>query len=217
MASRVEQKESEIWGIERVREYASEHKKYAWLMYRGIIKEVRNLKLGGRFLEVGAGPGFLAVILAQDNPQANITAVDLSPDMAEVAQEYILEKNLDDRIRYVVGDVGDKELMGELGKFALVYSTFSLHHWEKPEESIQILWNAVADGGLLYIYDFTRIDWLCKLPIKDGVIDSMRAALKAGEIKEILQRVGITSYKINNNFPMFQSIIARKYRSGHST
>jgi SAM-dependent methyltransferase len=109
-----------------------------------------------------------------------------------------------------VGDVGDKELMKELGKYDLVYSTFSLHHWEKPEESIQNLWNSVADGGLLYIYDFKRIDWLGKLPIKDGAIDSMRAALKAEKIKEILQRIGITGYKTKNNFPLFQSIIARK-------
>jgi 2-polyprenyl-3-methyl-5-hydroxy-6-metoxy-1,4-benzoquinol methylase len=210
MVTRVEQKENEIWEIERVRKYAKGHKKYTWLMYRGIIKEVRNLKLDGRFLEVGAGPGFLAVIMAQDNPRVNITAIDLSPDMAEVAQEYIREKKLDDRIRYVVGNVGDKELLGELGKFDLVYSTFSLHHWEKPEESIQNLWNAVADSGLLYIYDFKRIDWLCNLPIEEGAIDSMKAALKGGEIKDILQRIGITSYKIKNNFPLFQSIIVRK-------
>ena len=210
MSSRVEQKENEIWGKEKVRKYAEEHKKYARLMYRGIIKEVRNLKLDGCFLEMGAGPGFLAIIMAQDNPGVNITAVDLSPDMAEVAQEYIREKKLDDRIRYVVGDVGDRELLGKLGKFALVYSTFSLHHWEKPEESIQILWNAVAENGLLYIYDFKRIDWLCNLPVKDGVIDSMKAAFKAGEIKDILQRIGITNYEIKNNFPLLQSVIARK-------
>jgi 2-polyprenyl-3-methyl-5-hydroxy-6-metoxy-1,4-benzoquinol methylase len=211
MVSRIEQKEEELWGKERVRRYAEEHKKYAGLMYRGIVKNVRALNLSGRFMEMGAGPGFLAVMMAREHPDITITAVDLSPDMAEVANEYIAENRLAGRITYVVGDVGDRELMENLGKFALVYSTFSLHHWESAEDSIRNLWSAVGDNGVLYIHDFRRLWLMSCLPFKGGAIDSMKAAYSPDEIRAVLRKTGITDYRIRNRFPfLIQSVVARK-------
>ena len=127
MAVQVKQNEAELWGKERARQYAAGHKKWAGLMYGGMVKRVRGLKVSGRFLEMGAGPGFLAMMLAREYPAIKITAVDLSPDMVEVAKEYIARYKLADRISYVVGDVGDRELMQSLGKYNFVYSTLSLH------------------------------------------------------------------------------------------
>lgn len=97
MMSNVEQKEAEIWGVERARRYAGGHKKYAGLMYRRIVKDVRALNISGRFLEIGAGPGFLSIMLAKEYPDITIEAVDISPGMAEVANEYIVESKLEDR------------------------------------------------------------------------------------------------------------------------
>jgi 2-polyprenyl-3-methyl-5-hydroxy-6-metoxy-1,4-benzoquinol methylase len=198
-------------GVEDAREYAQKHRKYAKLMYRGVLKDVRALNISGRCLEMGAGPGFLAIILARQHPDITITGVDLSPDMAAVASEYTNESGLEGRIGYLVGDVGDEQMMRRLGKFDFVYSTYSLHHWAAPEDSIRNLWDSVADNGTLYIYDFKRIGWLCSLPLKGGEIKSMRAAYAADEINAIMQRLGITNYRIKTSFPfLFQSIIARK-------
>jgi len=129
MPQRIEQKEEAIGGVEEARKYAEAHKKYARLMYRAFFKELGALHVSGDYLEMGAGPGFLAIMIAERDPDVNITAVDLSLDMATVANEYINERKLQDRINYVVGDVGDQDMMEGLGKFDLVYSTFSLHHW----------------------------------------------------------------------------------------
>lgn len=211
MASSVKQKEEEIWGEERVRKYAEGHKKWAGLMYRGVVKGVGELKASGRFLEMGAGPGFLAMMIAREYPGITVTAVDISPDMAEVGKEYIAANKLEDRISYVVGDVGDRELIQRLGKFDLVYSTFSLHHWESPGDAVRNLWNAVGDNGVLYIHDFRRLGFLGWLPVKDGLIDSIRAALRPREIEAILKETGVTDYRIKTPFPfVFQSVIARK-------
>jgi hypothetical protein len=65
MVVRAEQKEDDLWGKEKVHKYAEGHKKYAGLMYRGMVKRVGAIKSSGRFLEMGAGPGFLAVMMAQ--------------------------------------------------------------------------------------------------------------------------------------------------------
>ncbi len=211
MASRVLQREEEIWGIERVRKYAEGHKKYAGLMYRGIVKNIRNLNISGRFMEMGAGPGFLSIMVAQEYPDVAITAVDLSPDMADVAREYILENKLENRVRYVVGDAGDREQMKGLGKFDFVYSTLSLHHWQAPEDSIRNLWNAVNERGVLYIYDFRKSGLIGCLPFKGGMMDSMKAAFSPDEIKAVFRKTGITDYKIKSGFPfLLQSVIARK-------
>ena len=206
-----EEQKGAISGIENARRYADEHRKYARLMYRGALKDIKDLGISGCYLEMGAGPGFLAITLAKQNPDITITAVDLSPDMAAVANEYIGKSKLEDRIHYAVGDVGDERLLEGLGKFNLVYSTYSLHHWTAPENSIRNLWDAVEDNGVLYIYDFKRIGWLGSLPLKGGEIDSVRAACTPDEIKTIFQRIGITNYRIKPSFPfLFQSIMAHK-------
>jgi SAM-dependent methyltransferase len=211
MAGRVEQRGETISGIDNACKYAKAHEKYTRLMFRGTLKEVKTQNISGSYLEMGAGPGLLAIMVAQQNPKINVTAIDISPDMATVANEYIINNGLENRIRYLVGDASDERMLQKLGKFDFVYSTFSLHHWEAPDDSIRNLWNAVKDNGVLYIHDFRRIGWLCSLPLKGGEIDSMRAAYKPDEIKDIFRRIGITNYRIKTPFPfLFQSVIARK-------
>jgi len=207
MLKRTEHKQEVIAGIDKARKYAEENKRYARLMYRALMKDMKALNKPGHYLEMGAGPGILAIMIAEANPDISITAVDLSPDMAAVANEYIRERKLEDRIRYLVGDVSDENMMQGLGKFDLVYSAFSLHHWRDPDKSISNLWNAVRDNGVLYIYDFKRGWWLRLLP----VIDFLSAAYTPQEIRAILQELGINNHKIKTLFPSFlQSITVRK-------
>ena len=211
MVSRVEQKGEVISGIDNARKYAQQHEKYARLMFRGTLKDIKANNISGNYLEMGAGPGLLAIMVAHQNPEINITALDLSPDMATVANGYISQNGLENRIRYLVGNVSDERMLQKLGKFDFVYSTFSLHHWEAPENSIRNLWHTVKDNGMLYIYDFKKIGWLCSLPLKGGEIDSMRASYTPDEIKDIFHKIGINDYRIKTSFPfLFQSIIARK-------
>ena len=211
MSGRVAQSQGAITGIEGARDYAEKHKKYARLMYGDLLKTIKALNISGRCLDVGAGPGLLAVMIADEHPDITVTAIDISPDMAAVADDYIREKRLEDRINYVVGDAGDERLLEKLGKFDLVYSTFSLHHWQAPEESIRNLWKAVADNGILYLYDFRRIGWLCSLSSKIMEMKSMQASFTPSEISSLLKRIGVTNYSIKVPFPfLFQSIVARK-------
>jgi len=122
-----------------------------------LLKDIRALNASGKYLEIGAGPGILATMIAEDNPNIDITAVDLSPDMVVLAKEHIKEKRLQDRVRYFMGDANDEKTIERLGRFDLVYSAFSLHHWKDPERCISNLWNAVEDNGILYVHDFKRV------------------------------------------------------------
>jgi 2-polyprenyl-3-methyl-5-hydroxy-6-metoxy-1,4-benzoquinol methylase len=172
---------------------------------------MRVLRPRGKCLEVGAGPGILACLLAKEHPGIDITAFDFSPAMVDLAREYISRKGLETRIHYVCGDVNSQKEMEQLGTFDLIYSSFSLHHWRDPEKSIRNLWSGLKDSGVLYIYDLKRVWWLYLLPIKGGFIDSIRASFRPGEIAAIFEKLDITDYEVETTFPFFiQSIIARK-------
>jgi SAM-dependent methyltransferase len=110
-----------------------------------------------------------------------------------------------------VGDVGDRNFMKELGKFDFVYSTFCLHDWRPPDDAVLNLWDAVKDGGFLYLLDFRRPGFLRCLPIKDEGFEAMKTAYTPDEIKPVLRKAGITDYRIKSTFAfLFQSVIARK-------
>jgi 2-polyprenyl-3-methyl-5-hydroxy-6-metoxy-1,4-benzoquinol methylase len=211
MRGRREHAEEAITGIEHARRYAAEHKRHARWMYRAFLQDIRRLDISGRCLEIGAGAAILAVMMAEQNPHIQITATDLSADMAAVAREYIKEKGLTERVEYRVVDVNDETALERLGRFEMVYSTFSLHHWKDPLASINNLWKMVGNGGLLYIHDMKRIWWSVFLPLGAGDRESIRASYTAREIKNLLQTLGIDEYEVKTLFPLFlQSLIVRK-------
>ena len=212
MLRRIEPQEEAISGLENARQYAEMAKKSPKMMYRGFLKKVKSLNIKGKYLEIGAGPGILTAIVAEDNPDVHITAIELSSDMVAIAQGYIEEKKLQDRIHFVTGDAIDEKIIKELGEFDLVYCTFTMHHWKEPERVISNLLKAVKNEGVLFIHDLRRVWWLYYLPLRNsGFINSIRATYTRSEIEAILQKVGINQYEIKRHFPFFlQSIIVRK-------
>jgi ubiquinone/menaquinone biosynthesis C-methylase UbiE len=196
-------------GLETAARYA-EMAEGLVVQYRGFLKHLRALDVGRRYLEVGPGPGVLTVAVAREKPDAQITGVEMSPDMVAVTREYVEHAGLMDRIGFLVGDAGDKDVFGSLGQFDLIYSTFSLHHWQNPQRVIQNLLSVLADGGTLYIHDLRRAWWLYWVPVRNGFLDSIRAAYVAQELHEMLRDLGIVRYEIRNVFPFMLSVLIEK-------
>jgi predicted O-methyltransferase YrrM len=195
-----------LLGLETATRYA-EMAEGLMVQYRGFLKHLRTLDVGSRYLEIGPGPGVLTVAVAREKPDARITGVEMSPDMVSVAREYVERAGLADRIRFLVGDAGDENVLGSLGQFDLIYSTFSLHHWEDPKRIIQNLTSVLTGGGMLYIHDLRRAWWLYWVPVRDGFWDSIRAAYVARELHEMLRDLCIERYEIRNVFPFMHSIL----------
>ena len=191
-------------GIESARAYAQHARSPMMLRgYREVAVRIGELGLDGRFLEVGAGPAVLTTIIAQALPKVHITAVELSPDMITVAGEQVESEGLEGRIDLVEGDATDAELLSQLGQFDLVYSNYSLHHWDDPETVIENLIRALAPGGTLFIHDLKRVWWLYWLPAWGGFITSIKAAYTPSEIGDLLARVGVEGYEIKGVCPGF--------------
>jgi SAM-dependent methyltransferase len=196
-------------GIEAAREYAESAKK-STMRYRAFLKTLRSLHIKGRYLDIGAGPGVLTAMIAQEHPEVKITALEVSPNMASLGQDYIEEKGLQDRIQFVVGDAEDGSLIKTLGRYDLIYSTYALHHWDDPKRVIGILCNALIEGGVLFIHDLRRVWWLYWLPIQSGFLISIRASYVASEIREMVKSMGIERFEVKNEFPFLLSLVIRK-------
>jgi SAM-dependent methyltransferase len=213
MVSRIEHGAEGITGLEEARKYGEKHRKYAGLMYRPLLKAVRRLGLSGRYLEIGAGPGFLAAIMAANRPEANITTIDISPDMVRLADDFMKEKGIQDRVRSLVGDVGDRAFLKSLGKFDLVYSTFSVHHWKDPELSVANIRGAVRDGGVVYLYDLNSVwwlRWLRLLPFVGRVARQFEAAYSSSEMRTLLEKAGFRSFEMRKHYAgLMQSVVIR--------
>ena len=196
-------------GIESARAYAEEARTpFMRMGYGVVVGEIGRLGVTGKFLEIGPGPAVLTTMVAQAIPEAHITAVELSPAMITVAKEQVEGEGLRDRIALVEGDANDTELLEQLGRFDLVYSMYSLHHWDDPETVIKNLLRAAAPGGILLIHDLKRVWWLYWIPSQEGFITSIRAAYTPAEIRDLLARIGVERYEIKNGL-FWQSVIVR--------
>lgn len=208
MVTRVEHTDEGITGPEEVRKYAEKHAKYAGLMYRPLLKEIRKLHLSSQYLEIGSGPGFLAAMIAEKDPNVRITAVDISPDMVGLANDYMKERGVQGRVRCVLGDVGDRDFLSSLGRFDLIYSTFSVHHWKDPERCLANIWTSVRDGGAVYLYDLNRVWWLKMVPFGGGELQRLREAYSSSEFRSKLEKAGVRGFTIRKHYAgLLQSVL----------
>ena len=127
--------------------------------------------------------------------------------MIAVAKEQVESEGLADKIEFVEGDATDASLLERLGQFDLVYSTYSLHHWDRPEIVIENLLQAVAPGGILLIHDLKRVWWLYWIPSQEGFFVSIRAAYTPAEMHDLLTGMGTDQYEIKSGLFWQLSII----------
>ena len=196
-------------GLGAARQYAEEAQK-SKMRYKAFLERLKSLDIKGRYLDVGAGSGVVAGTIAQHYPDVQLTALELSADMAAVGKEHLKDKGVQDQINFVVGDAADEELVHSLGKFDLIYSTYALHHWKNPRKVIDTLMTRLTDKGLLFLHDLRRVWWLYWIPSQSGFFKSIRGAYIRAEVQDILKGLNPEYYEIKNEFPFLLSIIIRK-------
>ncbi|MBN1632295.1 MAG: class I SAM-dependent methyltransferase [Thermoleophilia bacterium] len=195
--------------VEAARSYAR-HAQKERMKYGAFLDTLKALDRKGRYLDVGAGTGTPAVDVAKNHPDAEITALELFPAMIQVGEEYVDSQGLQDRVTFVLADAADKMAVGALGKFDLIYSTYSLHHWKEPGRVIRNLLDALVEDGILYLHDLRRVWWLYCIPARGGFFRSIRGAYVRGEVAKLLEELGVGSYEVKNEFPFLLSVIVRK-------
>lgn len=102
-------------------------------------------------LEVGSGPGGLAVRLARRIPDLRYTGLDLDRAMVDRAVRRAGREGLAARLRFVEGDVA--ALPFDEATFDLVVSTLSVHHWADPVAGFTEIRRVLRPGGRVVIHD----------------------------------------------------------------
>ena len=109
-----------------------------------------------RVLDIGAGPGQLAMKVATSAPNARVVGLDVAPDMIQRASARAARSSDGDRLRLVLGDAVSLPFAD--GSFDAVITTFSLHHWPDPERGIAEMERVLRPGGVARVYDIA--DWV---------------------------------------------------------
>jgi SAM-dependent methyltransferase len=125
--------------------------------YARVTGEVAAAYPGGKLLEIGSGPGRLAVRLAREAPGMTLTGVDISDAMVERATRRAAGAGLSERVRFEVGDVAALPLSD--GEFDGVVSTLSLHHWSDPASGLAEIHRVLKPDGGARIYDLVHWLW----------------------------------------------------------
>jgi ubiquinone/menaquinone biosynthesis C-methylase UbiE len=126
-------------------------------LYARVAGEVAAAHTDGKVLEVGSGPGRLAVRLAREAPSMTLTGVDISEAMVERAARRAAGAGLSERVRFEVGDVGALTLPDQ--EFDGVVSTLLLHHWSDPASGLTEIHRVLKPGGEARIYDLAHWLW----------------------------------------------------------
>jgi SAM-dependent methyltransferase len=127
-------------------------------LYRTIAADLaRSLpgRSGLQIVDIGAGPGGLAVALAEQFTDARITTVDIDRTMAALAAARVAREGLDEQVSISVGDVAALPLATH--SVDLVTSSFSMHHWPDAAAGFAEIHRVLRPGGHAIIYDLP--DW----------------------------------------------------------
>ncbi|MEM4089912.1 MAG: class I SAM-dependent methyltransferase [Thermoplasmatales archaeon] len=135
-------------------------------------------------LDVGCGPGNLDILLAESHPEATLYCVDPSPAMLSIAKGRISRANLEERI---TASLGSSRNIPFEGKFDVIISSFSYHHWNRRDDSLNFLASRLNNGGLIAIYEYHTSQGL--FSTSHGISDANWASLElSGFEKQVYRR-----------------------------
>jgi ubiquinone/menaquinone biosynthesis C-methylase UbiE len=136
--------------------YDEHARRFMGKIFRRFADRVNALDLvGQRVLDIGTGTGLLALILAQQHPEWQITGIDISEDMLKIAGETAARNGLSSTT--VFQKATAEVLPFPDDSFDLVVSNASLHLWKDPRKVMNETARVTAPGGYCLIWDNLRL------------------------------------------------------------
>ena len=120
---------------------------------RASVIEALDLAPGMRLLELGSGPGRLAIDIKRDHPGVAVEGVDIDGSMVARARRNAEAAGVD-----VVFHQGDMTCLDRLGRFDRICSTMTFHHLSPPakDQALAAARGALGKDGCFVVADFGR-------------------------------------------------------------
>jgi ubiquinone/menaquinone biosynthesis C-methylase UbiE len=182
--------------------------------YRRLARDLVELGLppGGKVLDVGTGPGFVAIEVARllQDRGGRVVGLDLSPAMLALAAENARRQGLNGVLVWRQGDA--RAMPFDDGEFDAVVSNDSLHHWEDPLLILNEIARVLKNGGRCIIHDMKRLQkpaprfvaWAIGLTIpadfRVHYWNSIKSAYTPSELHAILARSRLHGCRIVEDF-----------------
>ncbi len=148
------------------REYESRWSFYVESTVRETLERL-SVRSGDRVLDVACGTGFLLSTLAEREPGLELTGVDPTPEMLEVAS-----RRLGPAARLVLGRA--EALPFAANRFDVVVTTNSFHYFRHPAAALSEIRRVLEPGGRLVVTDWCDDYLACRL--YDRVLSVMSRA-----------------------------------------
>ncbi len=155
------EKGEEKFGFISSRIYSLGSSKAMKSFYSFIADDIKKYR-PRRILDVGAGPGDLALLLSKIK-KAEIYCVDPSAAMKSIAER----KFIRNKIKNVKYGLGSSRHISFSEKFDLIATTISFHHWKEKKKSIKYILKKLNKKGIFIIYEFCydRLNGIQKMSI----------------------------------------------------
>lgn len=124
-------------------------------VYRQLLDGILQQDLTkGAVLDLGTGPGHVAIQLGRQRPDLRVVGLDLAAHMVEQAKRNAAKAGLDGRGIWPHADA--HRLPFADNSFSLVISSFALHHWSEPVRILNEIARVLQPGGSYYLADLCR-------------------------------------------------------------
>ncbi|CAN5801616.1 class I SAM-dependent methyltransferase [soil metagenome] len=170
----------------------------------------RALELGpkdGSVLDLGAGPGDIAILLARTAPGLRVVAIDLAEHMLALARIAVHDAGWSARVEIACRDA--KATGFPDSAFDLVVANSLVHHIPEPREVFREVARMLRPGGALFIKDLLRpkteseLHHLVATYAKNDsdyqrtlFENSLHAALRVDEVERLCEEAGLTDVTV---------------------
>ena len=187
------------------------------ILFQGFAESAVRMGVAeGRVLDVGTGPGRIAIRIAKLNSRLAIDAIDLSASMLALAERNAREQGVGDRILFSRGDA--KRIPFADGTFDLVVCHNMLHQLSDPLRTVKEIVRVTKPQGAILIRDVRRLPAVFMnllLPLyclrygrmlRNLTYASYRAGLTLQEFREMAGEVNLERARITTQFITHQTL-----------
>jgi ubiquinone/menaquinone biosynthesis C-methylase UbiE len=179
------------------------------LMRWAVARRAAAIKPVGQAADLGCGPGYLVVKLAQVAPGLHVTGIDVMEEMLVEAEANARRSGVHDRVAFKQGDVAHIPFPD--CSLDLVVSTLSLHHWSDPVGVLDEIARVLRPGGSFLVVDLRRdmsapfylLLWFATHCVAPGALrrvnepmGSRNAALTPREAAELAAQSRLTGWRV---------------------